>query len=290
MELTQRILDYYDNYVSESAYLDDIAGSVAVNDLFAATVELLQSSDHKTLPATLLFVQDLISYYPSEARQAVSTAYPGSIVVQALEALLHSECHGTRKQAAYVLGKTGSESSVKAMTEAFHQWRDRDPIMLPRLMGELGWLGAENFDELLDAMVASQRFPTRWATVSLLQEFLDEPETALFDQKKQRWEILRHDPHPLIRQEAEYQYQLQLFRLEASRLSPAEIKQHKADRRKARKALDRQYEPGITFSAITSHFMNYCYELGRKDYTIDQLEAFIEQYVADQLGSKPVNP
>jgi hypothetical protein len=89
MELIQRILDYYDNYISESAYLDELAGSVAVNDLFAATVKLLQSSDSKTLPATLLFVQDLISYYPSEARQAVRTAYPESIVVQALEALLH---------------------------------------------------------------------------------------------------------------------------------------------------------------------------------------------------------
>jgi hypothetical protein len=290
MELIQRILDYYDNYISESAYLDDLAGSVAVNDLFAATVELLQSSDCKTLPATLLFVQDLISYYPSEARQAVRTAYPESIVVQALEALLHSECHGTRKQAAYVLGKTGSESSVKAMTEAFHQWRDRDPIMLPRLMGELGWLGAENLDELLDAMMTSPVFATRWATISLLQEFLDEPETPLFDQKRQHWEILRHDPHPLVRQEAEYQYQLQLFRLEGSRLSPTELKQNKAARRKARKDLDRQYAPSITFFEIASRFTNYFHELGQTDYTIGQLEIFIEQYVAELIVPRPLNP
>jgi hypothetical protein len=282
MELTQQILDYYNNCISESAYLDELAGSVAVNDLFAATVELLQSSDCKTLPATLLFVQDLISYYPSEERQAVRTAYPESIVVQALEALLHAECHGTRKQAAYVLGKTGSESSVKAMTEAFHQWRDRDPILLPRLIGELSWLGAANFDELLDAMMTSPVFATRWATASLLQEFLDEPETALFDQKRQRWEILRHDPHPLVRQEAGYQYQLQLFRLEGGRLSPAERKQHKAARRKARKELDRQYAPSITFSAIASRFTNYFYELGQTDYTIEQLETFIDDHIAAQ--------
>jgi hypothetical protein len=282
MELTQRILDYYDNHISESAYLDDLAGAVAVNDLFAATVQLLQSSDCKTLPATLLFVQDLISYYPSEARQAVRTAYPESIVVHALEALLNSEFHGIRKQAAYVLGKTGSESSVKAMTEVFHQWRDRDPIMLLQLMGELGWLGAVSFDELLDAMMISPVFATRWATISLLQEFLDEPETPLFDRKKQHWEILRHDPHPLVRQEAEYQYQLQLFRLEGSQLSPAELKQHKAARRKARKDLDRQYAPSITFSAITSRFTNYFYELGQTDYTIGQLEAFIDDHIAAQ--------
>jgi hypothetical protein len=176
------------------------------------------------------------------------------------------------------------------MTESFHQWRDRDPIMLPRLMGELGWLGAENFDELLDAMMTSPVFATRWATVSLLQEFLDEPETPLFDQKKQRWEILRHDPHRLVHQEAEYQYQLQLFRLEGSRLSSAEIKQHKAVRRKARKELDRQYAPTITFSAITSRFTNYLHELGQTDYTIEQLETFIEQYVAELIVPRPLNP
>jgi hypothetical protein len=55
MELTQRILDY-DKHLSEGEYLDEFAGSVAVNDWFAATVELLQSSDVETLPATLLFV------------------------------------------------------------------------------------------------------------------------------------------------------------------------------------------------------------------------------------------
>ncbi len=152
-------------------------------------------------------------------------------------------------------------------------------------MGELGWLGAANFDELLDAMITSQVFATRWATISLLQEFLDEPETPLFDQKQRLWEILRHDPHPLVRQEAEYQYQLQLFRLEGSRLSPAERKQHKAARRQARKALDRQYESGITFSAVTSRFMNYLYEMGQTDYTIDRLETFIAQYVTEQNGN-----
>jgi hypothetical protein len=285
MELTQQILDY-DKHLSEGAYLDELAGSVAVDDLFAATVELLQSSDNQALGTTLLFIQDLILWSPGEERQAIQAAYPESIVVQALEALLNSECHGIRRQAAYVLGKTGSESSVHAMTAAFHQWRDRDPILLPRLMGELGWLGAENFYELLDAMITSQVFATRWASISLLEEFLDEPKTALFDEKRKRWEILRHDAHPLIRQEAEYQYQLQLFRLESSQLSPTEIKQHKASRRKARKELERQYEPTITFSAITSHFTNYLYELGRTDYTIAQLEAFIENHVATQ-NAKP---
>jgi hypothetical protein len=289
MELTQRILDY-DKHLSEGEYLDELAGSVAVTDLFAATVELLQASDVETLSITLGFVQDLILWSPGEERDAAKAAYPESIVPKAIEALLWSAHHRIRKQAGYTLGKTCSYSSVPVMIEAFHQWRDRDPIMLPRLMGELGWLGAANFDELLDAMMASHLFLTRWATASLLQEFLDEPETPLFDRKKQRWEILRHDPHPLVRQEAEYQYQLQLFRLEGSWLSPAELKQHKSARRKARKELDQQYEPSITFSEITSRFIHDLHELGQPDYTIDQLEAFIAQYVAELTAPTPLTP
>jgi HEAT repeat protein len=129
MHLTQRILDY-ENYLSESDYLDELAGSVAVNDLFDAIVELLQAKDPEVLTWTLSFVKDLILWSPGKERDAARKQYPKSVVIKAIEPLLWSENHRIRQLAGYVLGTTRSYSSLPAMVEAFYHWRDRDPLML----------------------------------------------------------------------------------------------------------------------------------------------------------------
>jgi hypothetical protein len=186
MQLTQRILDY-DQHLSESAYLNELAGSVAVADLFAAIVELLKFQDEETLSTTLLFIQDLILWGPiGDERQPARAQYDESIVVKALEGLLWSDHHWIRQQTGFVLGKTGSHSSLPVMTDAFHHWRDRDPLMLYFFIGELAWLGADNFHELVDLMISSQWFVTRWVAVSCLERFDDD--SASRQRQQQRWE------------------------------------------------------------------------------------------------------
>jgi hypothetical protein len=281
MELTQRILDY-DKHLSEGEYLDELAGSVAVNDLFAATVELLHSSDVETLSITLGFVQDLIIWSPGEEREAAKAAYPESIVVKAIEALLWSAHHRIRKQAGYTLGKTCSYSSVPAMIEAFHQWRDRDPLMLPFFMGELAWLGAENFHDLVGEMISSACFTTRWAAVDCLSRF-----GGPRRQQQQRWDYLRLDRHELVRQEAAYEYRVYLFRVRGGK------EFHSAPSFEVtteRQVIDQQYEPAVTFTAIKGAFENHLSKNNLTDYTIGQLETFIENYVAELIVPSPLNP
>jgi hypothetical protein len=271
MELTQRILDYYDKYLSEGSYLDELAGSVAVDDLFAATVELLQSSDYETLSTTLGFVQDLIIWSPGEERNAAKEAYPESIVVKAIEPLLLSKNHFLRQQTGYTLGKTLSYSSLPAMIEAFHWWRDRDPLMLLFFVGEIGWLGAENFHDLIGEMVSSPCFITRWAAVDRLAR-----SHGAKRQQQKRWDYLRNDQYELVRQEAEYEYRVYLFRVRGGKeftsfqFTPE------------REAIDQKYQPPIIFTDIRNHFYQFLRVSNLTDYTIEQLEAFINQYVAEQ--------
>jgi hypothetical protein len=265
--LCDRVLDY-EKHFSESQYLNDLVSSVSTTDLFATIVQLLQTADQPTILTTLLFIQDLILWYPDEKRKSIRTDYENSSVVRAIEALLITGDHWTRKQAGYVLGKTGSCSSLPAMTAAFYHWLDRDPLMLPHLLGELGWLGAENFDTLRDAMLESPTVATRWGAIRLVEDFYPDDDEPLRQDKQSLWDKLRQDSNPLVRQEAEYAYQIQYLRLHQESLD-------KTTRRKQRKEIERQYTPKINYDRLSCQFEFELSQSGKLDYSIEELKAYI---------------
>jgi hypothetical protein len=274
MELTQQILKYW----GESEDLDDLAIAVPIDDLFTAIVELLQSSDAKVQSQALFFARDFASWETNEVRRTIrSKQYPGSIVVQAIEALLFSKNHFLRQQTGYALGKIYSYGSVPVMIEAFHWWRDRDPLMLPFYMGELGWLRAENYDELADSMISSPCFITRWASISCFAGTSKR-------ECQRRFDWLRNDQSELVRLEAEYDYRVHLFRARGGTEFSAEpVFQITPERA----AIDKQYEPAIKFTAIKVAFENNLSRNNQTDYTIEQLEAFIAQFVAKPKTAQP---
>jgi hypothetical protein len=276
MELTQRILDYW----GESEDLDELAIAVTVDDLFTALVELLQSSDPTVQSQALFFTRDFAIWQTNEVRRTIrEKQYPGSIVVKAVETLLFSNNHFLRQQTGYALGKICSYSSVPVMIEAFHHWRDRDPLMLPFFVGELGWLGAENFHDLVGQMISSPSFTTRWAAIDCLAR-----SGGARRQQQSRFDLLRNDQNYLVRQEAEHAYRVHLFRIRGrTEFYPEPPFEFTPER----EAIDKQYEPAITFTRIKQAFEYDLSSQDMTDYTIDQLEAFIEQYVADRKPNHP---
>jgi hypothetical protein len=268
--LCDRVLDY-EKHFSEAQYLNNLVSSASTTDLFAAIVQLLQTTDQPTILTTLLFIQDLILWYPDEKRKSIGVDYENSSVVRAIEALLITGDHWTRKQSGYVLGKTGSYSSLSAMTAAFYHWLDRDPLMLPHLLGELGWLGAENLDMLREAMIESPIVATRWAAIRSVEDFYPDDDATLRKDKQSLWDKLRQDSHPLVRQEAEYAYQIQYFRLHQESLD-------KTTRRKQRKEIERQYRLKINYDRLSCQFEFELNQAGKLDYSIEELEAFINQH------------
>ena len=77
--------------------------------------------------------------------------------------------------------------------------------------------------------------------------------------------------------EAEYEYRVQLFRLrghqEFHRQPPFVLTEK-------RSAIDQIYEPAVIFSNIKTQFELDLSNKGLSDYTIEQLEAFIEKHIA----------
>jgi hypothetical protein len=278
LEVIRRILDY-EKHISESAYLNEVAISVNVDDLFVAAVELLESNDEQVLSTTLLFVQDTILFGAREDRQLVIEKYPESIVVRAIENLLYYPVHWVRKQAGYVLGKTCSYGSLPAMTEAFYHWYERDPLMMRHFVGELGWLGSDNVDQLVEKMMTSSYFVTRWISLLFQEELHENNDMQSREHKQKIWDRLRNDVNYMIRQEAEYEYQLQLFRMKMNSLSKEEHQQGKPSYKKARKDLEKAFKPAVSIEEIKGKFESYLSQNGLRDYSIEQLEAFIADLV-----------
>ncbi|OWY67692.1 hypothetical protein B7486_29990 [cyanobacterium TDX16] len=120
----------YINYINDGEYLAE---------LFDIINELLRSDDFETFDLTCLFIRDLVLIgNRHETCQEFIENYPDSSVVKTSEHLLFDTNYFTCKQAIYTLGKTCSYNSVNAMTQAFNTFRDTNPILLPRLVGEMG--------------------------------------------------------------------------------------------------------------------------------------------------------
>ncbi|MBW4622835.1 MAG: hypothetical protein KME17_26185 [Cyanosarcina radialis HA8281-LM2] len=268
--IESRILQYLDR-LQDIDYLAAIVNSVSLAELNNIIDELLRSENDEIVSLTCLFIRDLVllGSRHSDCDRFVQS-YSKSSIVKTLEQLIFSNNYFIRIQAVYTLGKTNTYSSVSVLNQAFNELRDSNPILLPRLMGEMGWLGTENFWELLDSMINSNFYMTRWAVIDALSEFIGDDARAqdeLFQDKFRCIDRLRRDSNMLVQIEAEYEYQLLKFRREADNLT-------KAERRKKRKEIERKYKPALCFSQVSIAFRNHLYNNGLKQYSVDELEAF----------------
>lgn len=269
--IASSILQYL-NHLQDRDYLALVANSTSATQLCRVINELLQSEDDEVVSSACLFIRDLVvlgSQHPG--CEKFVQGYAESSIVTTLEQLIFSPNHFTRKQAIYTLGKTCSDGSAAALTQAFWVFRDTDPILLPRLIGEIGWLGAETFWALLASMIDSSVYATRWAVIAVLDEFGgDNAQTQdeLFQYKFKCMKQLRQDSNSLVQAEAEYKYQLLKLRSEAYDLP-------KADYRKQRKNLKREYEPALCFTYVSSAFLYHLCANNLRQYSIDELELFI---------------
>jgi hypothetical protein len=267
------ILQYLD-HLQDVDYLAAIVTSISPLELCNTINSLLQSDDDDTVGLTCLFITDLVLFgnRHSDCKEFINN-YPQSTIVQTLEQIVFSTNHFIRKQAIYTLGKTCSYDSVDILNQAFIQFRDTDPLILRRLIGEMGWLGAENFWELLDSMTNSQVDVTRWAVIDVLHEFIGDDarvQDELFQYKWKCVEQLRQDSNFYVHSEAEYEYQLLKFRSETH-------EQSKVERKKKRKELEHPYKPKLCFAYVSNRFLYDLHTKGLKEYSIRELEAFIAQ-------------
>lgn len=274
IEVIKASIFKYLAHLNDGDYMAAIADSIPLSEFYNILSILLQSEDRETVGLTTLLITDLVmAGFSHPGCAEFREQYPNSLVVKTLEEMVFSTDHYICTVAAYTLGKTCSYGSLDTINRAFLKLRDVAPLALPRIMGEMGWLGAGNFWELLDSMMSSPIYATRWAVLDVLQEFIGNDareEDELYQRKLGCGDQLRRDLNSYVRLEAEYEYQLLIFRCESHKLP-------KAERRKKRKDVIRQYKLVHCFAEISVKFINDLYNQKSKKYSISELELFIDR-------------
>ena len=258
----------YINYLGDAEYMADVVTSPGAVD---SMIKLLQSNDSEIINETCFFIRDFVlscSQNPT-CRQSWESQLKSAIIPE-IENLLFADHHFIRRDAVYTLGKICSYDSIPVMLNAFYQLRDRDPILLPRLIGELFWLGVNNPWDIIDSMAVSDRYTTRWAVVHVWGEFDCTSPNEDFVMAHKLCDRLRRDAHRLVREQAEYNYQS----LELQRRKHQE-NMSKAEYRQQRKELKKKCT-FLPFGNIILQFGKYMCERNLHTYTIEELETFIK--------------
>lgn len=260
IDVELKILKYFDG-AEDIDYIAEVINSLAFSHLAILICRLLKS-DPATFDRTSSFVRDaIVCGYRNDACQQFRDDYLGSTIVSTLEELVFGSNHFIRSNAIYTLGKTCSYSSKYVLVEAFDRFIEIDPLLLDRLINEMGWLGVENMEHYLERMATSTSYLTRWAAV----EFIYQSEERL-----PNWvELLRQDPCELIRLEAEYECQRLLKSFQTSSLSKSQ------QRRRAKEIA--QIEPQISFQQVSLQFANNLYRGGKSEYTVVELADFVDR-------------
>jgi hypothetical protein len=261
-DIERLILRYLDNGFEDTDYIAEIVNSQPFSNLAKLICKLLKSIDEDTFSMTCLFLRDAILYgNRNEDCHQFIVAYPESTIVRTLEELVFSDNCVIQSETIYTLGKTCSYSSKTVLSQAFDLFRDTHPLLLTRLLAEMGWLGVENLEHCIEQMANSSSYLTRWATVQLIQ--LND------DDKLPNWaQELRRDEYELIRVEAEYECQRILKRLQTPILS-------KIEQRQLAKAI-KKIEPKISFFGTCLRFSNHLASNGLRQYTVADFEAYVD--------------
>jgi hypothetical protein len=234
---------------------------------------------------TCRFIRDLVLIAPKHGiGSAFREAFRTSAIVPELERIVLAGGYFIRGSAIYTLGKTGCTGSLPTLGRAFHLLLEHDPLVLPELILEMGWLeGILVYEKssalvdamtasescatrgrdgcpLIDAMTASAFYTTRWAAIHILGEW---GQSASLNQI----ERLRSDEHVLVSKEAEYVYRRFLFEERSSRLS-------KPERKQQRKEVE-LYKPHASFFAMRLQFVRHLVTCHQAAYSIEDLDRFI---------------
>ena len=276
----QIVVDNIINYshAIDLDYLVNIVNNLSFAEFENIICQLLKSLDREIVNATCFAIRDLIvcgSRY--KEFDEFAEKYPQSLIVKSIEDLLFSPNRNTVNDAIYTLGKTCSYNSISALKKAFYKLKDTDPLLLERLFCEMQWLGGlekETTWEFLDALISSDRYITRWTTLYLIPECIEEDGTEISILQHEKYyylQSLKEDSSLLIRAQAEYRCEEIEFNLISQTLT-------KQERKKQRKQLEKKKSSILTLDDIEGRFSSYIYRKKLSSYTMSELETFVEHF------------
>ena len=256
------------DFLEDEEYWTEILTSCDAQHLVTALDPLLRSTDRGIIDDTCLFIRDLLLVAPRVGCWwQFNNLYYDSILVSSLVGLVTSEFMDLRRPAVYTLGKTIARRTIPRLHSACVRFRESDPLLLPDLLFEIGWLSRDNalVNQLLRDMSESSFFLTRWATLGDPGAFAADSDLA-----KEVLGRLREDKVSAVREEAAF-----LFKeLEFERSLPSIPT--KSQKRRLRAELEKE-RPEITWDSLCVGFWRYMYEWNLRNYEVREVEDYFNR-------------
>lgn len=277
MDVLDEIRGYRDSTLDGDA-ADALLERVTVPVLCATLTHVLRANDADAISDACLVPRDCALLASSPRGDEFDAGLRESGALGQLEELLFADDHFIRAWVVYTLGKISATRSLPVLHKAFAAYRDADPLLVPSLISECIWLGADEWD-LLDQASESPVYLTRWSIIDRLSG-LDGAalDADVYERRRLRYlEALRSEENRVVRDEATYLFQVLTTAI------PRDLP--RGERRRRRKALY-ALEPPMTFMTCSIRFNNHLHQLERRSYTVREFEDFIV-LLADTLGTHP---
>jgi hypothetical protein len=271
MEIREKIIDYI-KHKNNIDYLEFVLASADLEIILDEIEEILRSENGVWISIANLFIRDAALLTTENIGKRFKERIRNSYVIEILNSNIFSQNHFIRYDSIYTIGKLDAKRSTNILIDAFHAYKESDPIILPGLVFELFWLQDEDDWAIVKDLLPSRFYITRWSSLRVLEHTVYRFSSDLrpINFKKQCIELLMKDENHLIKQEAEYQYQ----RLKCGEKSLIFSKKEK--RQKLKKEIE-VLRPRVCFTDVQIQFTNYLHINKRTNYTIDELEDFAEK-------------
>ena len=271
MDSPEYVASYIDR-IGDPDAVDAIAAVDGVDAAVRATAQIVREAiggtgKREDLAAALTWIRDASIGVGSASVKADVRACVPKILTPVLADALVAPVRIVREQAIYTLGKMSFAEDLSLLLDVFDRYLDRDPLLVPRLIGEVSWLGGEGAP-LYARVRGHSHYLTRW---SFFAQASASPHVA----KEQIAELQAHcaelenDPSALIQAEAR-----QLLAEIAEIAMPGD--RHSRERKRARAELEARAP--LRFNAMALRFDHAHIET---DYDVATLDAFVRGLSAE---------
>lgn len=265
--LKKRILEYAD-HLEERAYMDSVL-AVGTPAVLEAVIELLQSDSLEDVFHSDLFVRDALRIYrrdnPDFIASLLTSKIPATYRANAV-----SRNPGKRSVAVMSLCDSIGWNDPQDIRFVLSDLKEHDPLLIPKLLGHHQSL-IEHDDWLEVQKVASHgSFLVRWSLVELLDQWLTFPLPVerIMNPTRELLQRLQNDENRMVSNEAGFL---------ARKLDYYEIMPTlpKPEKRRRSKDLNRE-QPNLRFESLRIQFGNFLFQRGNPEFTIGELEAFVQ--------------
>lgn len=269
-EIENKIKEFIDNF-EDANYVSSIFAVAGVPAVIEALKVILTSGDKTSTLTALTFIRDVrfgVCVVDEDIRAEFSKLLPE--LFPAFKGCVFSDNYFIRTQAIYTIGKLCYRENIPILIEAFESYKTTDPLSIPGLFFELGWLGSEELQDLINEMINHPNYLFRWSTLEFFNSSKYQVDSEQHNLVKEQLAILQNDENKLVKAEANHLYAKVLLDEKKPNLAKAEFK--------AEVKSIKKIEPEIRFDSIEVVFQRYLSVAKKSNYSLEELDLFTQQY------------